>query len=106
MGGVGPEWTGKESNTRAFFLSPRRVTTSSRRDRVGDDGGDGGDGVVGGDHRSAGSNSSRSRGRCRHLETTTKRAGIRSGRVPDGGPATAAVVVVHRFRRRERGSRA
>jgi len=30
---------------------------------------------------------------------------IRRGRVPDGGPATAAVVV-HRFRRRRRGSRA
>jgi len=28
---------------------------------------------------------------------------IRSGRVPDGSPATAAVVV-HRFRRRRRGS--
>lgn len=32
-------------------------------------------------------------------------ARIRSGRVPDGGPATAAVVV-HRFRRRRRGLRA
>lgn len=34
-----------------------------------------------------------------------RNARIRSGRVPDGGPATAAVVV-HRFRRRRRGSRA
>jgi len=90
---VGEGWaSGPEKTARAFFLPPRRVTTSSRRDCVGDGGG--GDDGSGG-HRSTGSNSSRSRGRGRHLETTAKRAdqkrpcsGRRSG---DGGGRRAPI---------------